>query len=188
MVIGLATDVGVGSERSGGGFFRLYLIELGVKDVLDSLILRYQDGIRADTGGKSTSAGCFETFVRVAFAEVEDSHAGSVGLLGVSSGGEDGFHQLSRMGADLLSPAQETVGRPLAAAGSGVRATARFERPHSHFRRRTSWILRTHAPQRTQCGVCVDNLSLGIITPSYLTRQRMPERVKIIQRHLLGVN
>jgi len=97
-VIGLTTDVSVGSERNGGGFFRLHLIELGVQNILDSLI-------RTDASEKSASAGRFETLVRVAFAEVEDAQAGSVGLLGVSSGGEDGFHQLSRMGADLLSPA-----------------------------------------------------------------------------------
>ncbi len=103
MVIGLATDVGVGSERSGGGFFRLQLIELGGEDIFDALV-------GTDTGGKSTSAGCFETLVRGAFAEVEDAQAGSVGLLGVSSGGKDGFHQLSRMGPIFSAQRRKRAG------------------------------------------------------------------------------
>ena len=102
MVIGLATDVGVGSERSGGGFVQLHLIELGVQNILDPFV-------GTDTGGKSTSAGRFETLVRVAFAEVEDAHAGSVGLLGVSSGGE-GDSLLDDPWAGMLARGQAKLG------------------------------------------------------------------------------
>ena len=57
-----------------------------------------------------------------------------------------------------------------------LRAIARTPRPHSGFRRRASWILRTPALQRTQCGACVYNLSWGISISSDLDKaEGVPE-------------
>jgi hypothetical protein len=54
-----------------------------------------------------------------------------------------------------------------------LRATARLDRPHSHFRRRTSAILR------------MVNLSWAISASFVFPRQRMPQLCKVSQRRFL---
>ena len=59
------------------------------------------------------AAGGVEAAVGVAFAELEQSQAGAVGLLGVGPAFELVAHPGVHVGAELGSPALQALGRPL---------------------------------------------------------------------------
>jgi hypothetical protein len=108
MVVGLATDVFVGLGNNGRWFFQPDLVELGIKDVLDTLV-----GVNADR--QSTAAGSLQTILAVAAAETQEAQTGTVGLRSTASeavlrmfaGGQKRLHDLGCVRADGLSPARE---------------------------------------------------------------------------------
>ena len=100
MVVGLATDVFVGFGDNGRWFFKLDLVELGIEDVLDTLV-----GV--NTGWQSPAAGSFEAVLTVAVAETQDAQTGTVGLLRMFAGVQKRLHDLGCVRANGLSPARE---------------------------------------------------------------------------------
>jgi hypothetical protein len=106
MVVFLATDVFVASGDDGRGFFELDLVELGVEDVLDTLV-----GV--DAGRKGPAASSLQAFLAVAVTETQEAEAGTVGLLRMPAGFQEHMHQLGSMGAGLFRPVHEPLRRPL---------------------------------------------------------------------------
>jgi hypothetical protein len=75
-IVGLATDVFVAFGNNNRWFFRFDLIEIGRKDVLDTLI-------GANARRKSPTTSGFQAFLAVAFGQTQKAEAGTVSLLGV---------------------------------------------------------------------------------------------------------
>ena len=100
MVVGLATDVFVGLRDNGRWFFKLDLIELGIEDILDTLV-----GVNASW--QSPAAGSFEAVLTVAVAKTQEAETGAVGLLRMFAGVQKGLHDLGCVWANGLSPARD---------------------------------------------------------------------------------
>ena len=68
MIVSFATDVFVVGWDNSSRFFGFDLVELGIEDILDSLV-----GMNASR--KSATTGSFETFLTVTFGETKNAHA-----------------------------------------------------------------------------------------------------------------
>jgi len=103
MIVGLATDVLVVGWDSSSRLFGLDLIELGIEDVLDTLV-----GVNASRKGAPT--GGFKTLFAVLFGQAQDAHTRTIGLLRMFAGVKHRLHELGGVRPDGVCPADEAVG------------------------------------------------------------------------------
>jgi len=106
MIVGFATDVCVAGWDNSSRFFGFDLIELGIEDILDSLV-------RVNASRKGAATGSLKTFLTVAFGQTKNAHAGTISLLRMFAGSKKSLYKLGCVRANGLGPAGEAVRRPL---------------------------------------------------------------------------
>ena len=107
LVVAGAADVVVADGVGGVGESGAGLVEAVLEDRLDAAVAGAADG-------EGALGGRLQAGVAVALGQAQDPEAGAVGLLGVKTPFEHGGDQGGSGRPDLLGPADEALGRPIA--------------------------------------------------------------------------
>ena len=113
--------VGVGAPWGAGGRADVVVLDrvgafqlLGGRPVESVIQDRFDAAVAVAADGERACGGRFQAFVAVALGQSQEPEAGAVGLLRMSPAIEDGGDQGAGRRPDLLGPADEAVGRPIA--------------------------------------------------------------------------